>query len=129
MSWKTYPFAVERRAWGPILDNFPHIEALTTGITSRRIVRLGYSRQRDGVLSLHHVAPIDIRPGDTPRTSATWYLWAYCFEEQRLEMHLLDRVRSANLTGGLFDPAEILAKWPAPDWPRPEAWIVPRSWD
>ncbi len=110
------------------MNRSPHIETLTAGIMGRHVVRLGYLRQRDGVVSLHHVAPIDIRLGDTPRTGGTWYLWAYCFEEDRLEMHLLERVRSATLTDRSFNPREILAKWPEPEWPLPKEWVVPRSW-
>lgn len=102
---------------------------LTAGLTGRHVGRLAYSRQRDGILSLHHVAPIDIRAGDTPRTSETWYLWAYCYEEQCLEMHLMDRVRSAVLMERCSEPAEILRRWPEPEWPRPEVWVVPRNWD
>ena len=104
------------------------VEALTDAIKQHRVVRLGYSRQSDGVLSLHNVAPLDLRPGESARTANTVYLWAYCFEESRVETHILDRVRSVHRTADLFDPAEILARWPRHKWPLPAEWVVPRDW-
>lgn len=97
-------------------------------IKSRRVVRLAYARQADGVLSLHYVAPVDVRPGDSPRMASTMYLWAYCIDEKRIEMHLLDRVRAVQLTDGSFDPDAILRAWPVERWPIPATWTVERRW-
>lgn len=100
---------------------------LTNAIRQRRVVRLGYSRQSDGVLSLHFVAPVDIRPGVTARTATTMYVWAYCFDASEAEMHLLHRVRSVAMTPDTFDPPAILRLWPA-KWPLPRSWFVQRDW-
>lgn len=101
------------------------VAQLIAAIQECRIVRLGYRRQRDEVISLHYVAPVDIRiftdpSGDRP------HLWAYCLDEQRLERHLLGRVVSVTETGDTFSPREILAKWPD-GWLLPEEWTVPRG--
>jgi predicted DNA-binding transcriptional regulator YafY len=103
------------------------LATISEAITSCRIVRLGYSRKADGVLSLHHIAPIDVQRGDTPRTRGSWYLWAYCVEEARLERHLIDRILSVTLEDETFDPPAILDKWPD-GWPRPPEWVIPRNW-
>lgn len=100
---------------------------LITAIQECRIVRLGYRRQRDEMISLHFVAPVDIRmfidqAGDRA------HLWAYCFDEGRLERHLLDRVVSVTDTPETFSPREILAKWPD-GWLLPDGWTVPRDDD
>ena len=102
-------------------------EILTQAIVQRRIVRLGYARQRDEIVSLHRVAPIDIRAGETRNTANRVYLWAYCYEESLVETHLLDRIRSVTLTEDRFSPPAIFAQWPE-TWPLPDAWAVPRDW-
>ena len=100
---------------------------LVEGIVNRRRVRLAYSRQSDGVTSIHEVAPIDVQPGDTPRTADVAYLWAWCFAEAKLERHLMDRVLKAELLEQAFDPEWVLAQWPY-GWPRPNTWQIPRDW-
>lgn len=97
-------------------------------IQDRRVLRLGYAHVTDNVLSLHRVAPIDIRPGETRKTAHLTYLWAFCFEENRLEMHRMDGVRTVALTEDHFSPTLILARWPS-DWRRPAEWVISRSWD
>lgn len=104
-----------------------HEGRLIDAIRRHCVVRLGYSRQGDGVLSLHYVAPVDIRPGETPRTAATLYLWAYCFDESEAEMHLIERVLSATITEQVFEPADVLGRWPK-KWPLPTSWVVTRDW-
>src|SRR5687767_5706652 len=99
---------------------------LGEAIEGRRIVRVAYVRQSDGVLSLHHLAPIDIRPGDTLKTSRTQYLWAWCFEEGKAETLILDRIQRVLQTEEVFSPGEVLGSW-ATNWPMPDSWIVPRD--
>lgn len=98
---------------------------LVSAIQACRIVRLAYRRQRDEVVSLHYVAPVDIRVFTDP-SGDRLHLWAYCFDERRLERHLLDRVVSVVDGGDTFSPREILAKWPA-GWLLPGEWTVPRE--
>ena len=103
-------------------------DALEEAIERRVRVQLLYDRQRDGVTSLHVVAPLDIRPGDTPRTTGRMYLWAWCFAESKPETHLLNRVRAVSPTGEAFDTDDILERWVRAGWPSPEPWVTPREW-
>lgn len=95
------------------------------------IVRLGYRRLADGVVSLHRVAPVDVRPGPSSRTAKTLYLWAFCYEESKLERHQPDQVVSVTVSEERFVPRDILAGWPQ-GWLIPKEWVVPRGsedWD
>jgi hypothetical protein len=102
-------------------------ELLCDAISRCQVLLLGYERQRDGIVSLHRVAPIDIRPGETAKTGDRLYLWAYCYDEAIPEMHILERVRTAKSTGEAFDPTSILDNWPE-KWPLPDSWRVSRKW-
>jgi len=104
------------------------IAVLSKAIREARMVRLAYLRKADQVLSLHEVAPIDIRLGWTPATAQRLYLWAWCFVEDKPEMHLLDRVRKVSLLEDRVDPVTLLGRWPIERWPIPDEWQVPRSW-
>lgn len=111
------------------MDSTEIVGALTAAIADRRIVRLGYSRlQRGAMLTLHYIAPIDIRPGESEATRGILYLWAYCFDQSRLETHLLGRVRSVTPSDEVFDPDLIMRLWPTDRWPVPPDWVVPRDW-
>jgi predicted DNA-binding transcriptional regulator YafY len=101
---------------------------LVAAIRECRIVRLAYRRQRDEIITLHNVAPVDIRAGGTEWLKARTYLWAYCYDESRLERHLLDRVVSVTISEEVFKPRAILEKWPD-GWLVPEEWTVPRGDD
>lgn len=104
------------------------INQLVQAVIGAETVRLVYSNlKKAGVVSMHDVAPIDVRPGDTPRTSSTLYLWAWCFAEDKPETHLVSRIRRVSPTGNTFDGPEILDLWVA-HWPLPEGWKVPRTW-
>ena len=103
----------------------PRIQQLVGAITRSETVRLVYARQSDEVVSIHDIAPVDIRPGETPKTSSTLYIWAWCFAEDKPETHLLDRIHRVLATGETFELSAILARWPE-DWPLPDKWAVPR---
>ena len=105
----------------------PIADEIAEAIGACRRLRLVYTRKADGVTSIHEVAPVDIRPGDTPATATNEYLWAWCFAEDKLERHLLDRVRSVEILPTRFEPAEILARWPS-GWPQPSTWRIGRTW-
>jgi predicted DNA-binding transcriptional regulator YafY len=104
------------------------VSALVTAIQHRKRVRLAYQRKADEVVSIHEIAPVDIRIGWTPDTSGQLYVWAWCYAEDRLEMHLLDRVVRVIHLDETFDPASILHRWPRDRWPIPDDWSVPREW-
>lgn len=89
-------------------------------------LQLGY-RRTDGSLSLHTVAPVDIQPGDRPSTSEKEYLWAFCYAENKAELHLCERILSARILDERFSVNELLDMWPR-EWTLPEVWRVPRSW-
>ena len=87
---------------------------------------MGYER-RDGSVSLHMVAPVDLQPGDRPSTEGKEYLWAYCFAESKAELHLTDRILTVRVLAEAFDPARVIADWPV-SWRLPASWRVSRSW-
>jgi predicted DNA-binding transcriptional regulator YafY len=104
------------------------IDALVSAIQESSRVRLVYRRQADGVTSIHEVAPIDISPGWTERIRNQIYLWAWCFAENKAEMHLLDRIVKLQRLNRPFDPTTLLAQWRSTAWPLPDEWTVPRQW-
>ncbi len=108
-------------------------EERTTAILERAIrehlcVRLVYRRKSDEVVSVHEIAPLDIREGWTEKTATTLYLWAWCFAESQAEMHVLERVIGVTLLNRVFQPPELLRRWPTDRWPLPDAWRVQRDW-
>lgn len=104
------------------------IDELVRAVIGKATLRLVYSNlKKKGIVSVHDVAPIDVRPGDTPATAKTLYLWAWCFAEGKPETHTLTRIRRATRTGDTFDGGRILSQW-VEQWPLPDRWVVPRSW-
>lgn len=79
-------------------------------------------------MSLHEVAPIDIRSGERRGTEKTLYLWAWCFAENELEMHVLARIEKVIELDEPFSPDHVFSMWPKDRWPVPETWAVPRDW-
>ena len=98
------------------------VKAIQTNSTLQLLYRRG-----DGTESLHVVAPIDLRLGETQVTAKLEYLWAYCFAEHEAEMHRLDRVLNARVLDEHFDVREVLDLWPD-KWPLPKGWTIPRNW-
>lgn len=103
------------------------IEQITTAIDNREILRIGYSHLHGGPLSLHRIAPVDVRPGDSAKTSRTLYLWAFCYDRNQPETHLLTGIRTLTETSETFDPLLVLRMWPD-RWPLPPTWAIPRDW-
>ncbi len=109
-------------------DHAAMVDLLVRAVVDETTVRLVYAnKKKAGVVGIHDVAPIDVRPGDTPATSKTLYVWAWCFAEDKPETHTLTRIRRATPTGEKFDGGRILAQW-VEHWPLPDQWVVPRSW-
>lgn len=105
----------------------PVAEAIAQAIAEAATVRLVYKHRNDETVSIHEIAPIDLRPGDTDRTARIFYLWAWCLAEDKLESHIASRILKVIPTGQSFDAAEILARW-AESGPLPDRWVVPRTW-
>lgn len=109
-------------------DHAEMIEMLVRAVVDEATVRLVYAnKKKAGVVGIHDVAPIDVRPGDTPATAKELYLWAWCFAEDKPETHTLTRIRRATATGDTFDGGQILSQW-VEHWPLPASWVVPRAW-
>jgi predicted DNA-binding transcriptional regulator YafY len=102
------------------------VRSLIRAIRLRHRIRLVYTRQADEVTTLHEVAPLDIRPGDTRRTQDVLYLLAWCYAEARPEMHLVRRIDRVVELEPEFELAEILKNWPTEKWPIPDDWVVSR---
>jgi len=105
------------------------IDVLVGAVVNRWVARIVYDRQRDGVTSIHEVAPIDVSPGPTAGSAAKVYLIAWCFAESKPETHLVERIRDVSLTGETFEPKAIASSWPVKEWPIPAEWVVPRKWE
>jgi hypothetical protein len=101
---------------------------LAGAIQTRQIVRLAYRRKEDEVITLHEVAPLDIRRGDSSSTALVQYLWTWCYAQERAEIHLLGRIVRATTLTMTFDPDDILGQWPTWKWPLPSEWSIPRDW-
>lgn len=100
--------------------------AVVGAIRSHRKLQLGY-RRRDGSLSLHTVAPVDLQMGNRAGTESTEYLWAYCFAEEKAELHACERILSVRALGESFEPADVLGRWPD-RWTLPNDWAIDRIW-
>src|SRR5689334_1627685 len=102
-------------------------DRLTSAIQLHCDIQLAY-RRRDGSTSVHIVAPIDVREGDTKATETQEYLWAFCYAENQAEMHKCERILSVRVMETKFDPTKLLDAWPVDRWPLPSQWRVARSW-
>jgi hypothetical protein len=69
------------------------------------------------------VAPLDIKPGETPATQDKDYLWVHSYETNGTRRLRLDRVMKVDATEETFDPAELMKRWKE----EPE-WNVAREW-
>lgn len=102
-------------------------ETLERAIQGERKAQVGYQRA-DGSISVHVVAPVDIRLGETERTGDTEYLWAFCYAEGIPEMHRCDRILQVRELAEGFSGKALLESWPSKKWPLPNAWVIRRAW-
>jgi predicted DNA-binding transcriptional regulator YafY len=102
--------------------------SLTSAIKGGLVVRLGYSPIDGGPITLHRVAPIDIRPGDSESTRSVSYLWAYCFDRHRVEKHRLPGIRTVTVTEERFDTTAVMNTFREQGWQVPGDWVVSRDW-
>lgn len=104
------------------------LDLLVRAVTEATTVRLVYAnKKKAGLTSMHEVAPIDVRLGDTRDTEGELYLWAWCYAENKPETHLVSRIIRAFATDTPFDGHSILKAW-VDHWPLPPDWTVPRQW-
>jgi hypothetical protein len=100
------------------------VERLKDAIRQRRKCYVRYRSRPEASIETYHVAPLDIKPGETPATNDKDYLWIHSYEHDRTISLRLDRVLGVELSEGTFDPQALMADWKDPS---PE-WNVAREW-
>lgn len=100
------------------------VERAQDAIREKRKCYVRYKRDPEKPVEKYLVAPLDIKPGDTPATQDKDYLWVHSYETGGTRRLRLDQVMKVDLTGETFDPAELMAGWKDK---QPE-WNVAREW-
>jgi hypothetical protein len=100
------------------------VERIKKAIRERRKCYVRYMPTPETLVETYHVAPLDIKPGETASTRARDYLWAHSYEHNRTVSLRLDRVRGVELSDDRFDPQELMTDWETVE---PE-WNVARDW-
>jgi len=93
-------------------------------IQNKRKCYVRYKRDPEKPVEKYLVAPLDIKPGETPATQSNDYLWVHSYETGGTRRLRLDRVMKVDVTEETFDPAEVMASWKDKE---PE-WNVAREW-
>jgi hypothetical protein len=99
------------------------VERVKEAIREKRKCYVRYKRDPEKPVEKYLVAPLDIKPGETPTTQANDYLWVHSYETKGTRRLRLDRVMKVDATEETFDPAELMAGWKK----EPE-WNVARDW-
>ena len=97
------------------------VERVEEAIHGKRKLFVRYRPDPQAPVQAYHVAPLDIKPGKTPRTQMHDYLWVYSFDHGRFLSLRLERVVGVELSEETFDPASVTAEWKEP-------WNVAREW-
>ncbi len=93
-------------------------------IQNKRKCYVRYKRDPEKPVEKYLVAPLDIKPGETPATQSNDYLWVHSYETGGTRRLRLDRVMKVDVTEETFDPAEVMVDWKNKE---PE-WNVAREW-
>ena len=99
------------------------VERVQDAIREKRKCYVRYKRDPDAPVDKYLVAPLDIKPGETPATQDKDYLWVHSYETNGTRRLRLDRVMKIDATEETFDPAELMKGWKK----EPE-WNVAREW-
>jgi hypothetical protein len=91
------------------------IERVKEAIRQKRKCYVHYQADPEGPVDTFCVAPLDIKPGKTPKTKANDYLWVHSYEHNRTLSLRLGRVMGVELSEETFNPAEIMADWSNPE--------------
>lgn len=100
------------------------LETVKQAIRQRRKTYVRYKPDPEAPTETYLVAPLDVKPGKTPRTRANDYLWVYSYEHQNVISLRLGRVMGVEVSEETFDPTELMADWKDKE---PE-WNIPREW-
>lgn len=99
-------------------------ERVKEAIRQKRKIYVRYKPDPAAPVEVHHVAPLDIKPGKTPATRANDYLWVYSDDAESILSLRLGRVLSVELSEETFDPAALMAGWRN----KQPTWNISRSW-
>ena len=99
------------------------VERVQDAIQGKRKCYVRYKRDLEKPVEKYMVAPLDIKPGETPATRNLDYLWVHSYETNGTRRLRLDRVMKVDVTEETFDPVEVMAGWKK----TPE-WNVAREW-
>jgi predicted DNA-binding transcriptional regulator YafY len=97
------------------------VERAKQAIRDKRKLYVRYVPDPESPMQAYQVAPLDIKPGRTPKTQMYDYLWVYSYEHGHVLSLRLERVLGVELSEETFDPAEVAAQWN-------EEWNVERDW-
>jgi len=100
------------------------VERVKDAIREKRKCYVRYKRDPEKPVEKYLVAPLDIKPGETPATQANDYVWVHSYETGGTRRLRLDRVMKVDVTGETFDPAELMKDWKD----KVPEWNVPREW-
>lgn len=99
------------------------VERVQDAIRGRRKCYVRYKRDLEKPVEKYMVAPLDIKPGETPATQNLDYLWVHSYETNGTRGLRLDRVMKVDVTEETFDPAEVMAGWKkTPEWNLAREW-------
>jgi len=100
------------------------VERVKDAIREKRKCYVRYKRDPEKPVEKYLVAPLDIKPGETPATQTSDYLWVHSYETKGTRRLRLDRVMRVNVTEETFDPAKVMAGWKD----KETQWNLPREW-
>jgi predicted DNA-binding transcriptional regulator YafY len=99
------------------------VGTVSEAIQNKRKCYVRYRPVPDEPVQSYHVAPLDIRRGESPKSKAYDYLWAYSYEHESIVSLRLDRVIGIEPSEESFDPADVTAEWN-----KELEWNLKREW-
>jgi hypothetical protein len=100
------------------------VEQVQKAIRDRLKCYVRYKPTLESPVRTYYAAPLDIKPGETPATQASDYLWVHSYEHDSTLSLRLNRVMGVELSEEHFDPAELMAEWEDEE----QDWNVSREW-
>ena len=99
------------------------LEMAKEAIRDRHKCYVRYRPDPTEPVQTYHVAILDVKPGKSPATRASDYLWVYSYEHESILSLRLDRVTGIEMSEETFDSGELMEGWKK----EPE-WNVVREW-
>ena len=100
------------------------VEQVQKAIRNKLKCYVRYKPAPESPVRTYYVAPLDIKPGETPATQASDYLWVHSYEHDSTLSLRLDRVMGVEPSGEHFDPAGLMEAWEDEE----VEWNVAREW-